>query len=240
MNRDVFLDAVGYLDADTLAQHLKIKQKLRNQRKSNLKILKWSALAAASLCVGVFLGTLIFLNPSTPPASNDWDLESGFVQAGFDEETSYNFCAYRSHTDKFDIHSVTLNFYYGGYYPNGIEYALEKEQSYPSFDLYFVNDEGNRYFVKHVEENFVSEKYNCEIVYDDNRYIYKIKYEHSETLTIPAELFTKQSGMIWFEVDGENILALDSENGKNSSIAKICIFYEVIDGKIVLSSQGQA
>lgn len=238
MNKDVFMDAVGYLDVDILAQHLQQKDRLRHKPKRKTHVWKWSAIAAC-LCVVFLFGILIFSNPSTPPTSNDRSLESGFVQMKFGEESDYNFCAYRSHTEKFDIHSVTLRFYYGGYYPNGIEYTLENEQSYPTFDLYFVNDEGDRYLAKHVEENFISEKYSCDIAYDDSRNIYEICYKHSEILTIPAELFTKQSGMIRFEVEGVNILEQGFENEKNLSIAEICIFYKVIDGEIVLSSQEQ-
>ena len=53
MNNYLFVDAVSYLDADLLAEHLERKDKLRNKLKSKRKvnILRWSATIAACLTV---------------------------------------------------------------------------------------------------------------------------------------------------------------------------------------------
>ena len=58
MNNYLFIDAVSYLDADLLAEHLEKKDKLRNKLKSKRKvnILRWSAIAA---CLSVFLIAII-------------------------------------------------------------------------------------------------------------------------------------------------------------------------------------
>lgn len=237
MNRDVFMDAVGYLDTDILAQHLQQKDRLRHNPQRKLRVWKWSAIAA-SICVVIALGSVIVPNlmERFDPII-DTGLESGFKPLAGSEETLFNFCAYKSDTNEFDINDVTLDFYYGGYFYNGIEFALENDQNYPTFDLYFVNDQGDRCLVKHSEENFVSDKYSCEVVFDENGYMKEIKYNHSEQLTIPAELFTKQSGQIWLEIEGVNILETEPENRKDIFITGICIFYKVNNGQIILSSQ---
>lgn len=233
MNRDVFLDAVGYLDADLLAQHLQAKQKLQRKPKRGLHVWKWSALVAACLCVVVLVGALLLPKPSAPPSSNETRLESGFQYQAGSAESPSNFCAYKSETNEFDINDVTLDFFYGGYYYNGAEHAIENYLNCPTFDLYFVNDQGDQYLVKHVEENFVSEKYSCEIVFDEKHDPKKIKFNHSETLTIPPELFTEPSGCVWFEVRGINTWNPDSLG----RITGICLFYKVENGKVRLYSQ---
>ncbi len=60
MNKYLVADAIGYLDADLLAEHLKKKEKLKNRSNSGKKtsILKWSSLAAACLVV-VILATFV-------------------------------------------------------------------------------------------------------------------------------------------------------------------------------------
>ena len=239
MSQELIMDAIGYLDTDILAEHLRQKEKLRSKLKSKRIINAWRWSAVAACCVAVVLiGALLIPNMTTMPSlGNDFDLESGFKQSFHGEESPINYCAYRSKTNKFDIKHVTLDFYYGGYYD--IDYELQNTTSYPTFDIYFKDDQGNKYLVKHVEENFVSEKYSCDFVYDDDRNICEIKYNHSETLTIPAELFTKESGKIWFSIEGKNILAPETDRPQSLVITGICIFYNVIDGEVVLSSQEQ-
>ena len=53
MNKDLFLDAVSYLDMDLLKKHLKKKERLRFNptRKNRTKIIKWSAAVVACVCV---------------------------------------------------------------------------------------------------------------------------------------------------------------------------------------------
>lgn len=241
MNKDVFVDAVGYLDTDVLARHLQLKEKLRSKLKNKRIIIiwRWPAIAASFVAVAL-IGTLLILNMSTTaPIGKGFDLESGFRQSFYGEESQSNFCAYRSETDKFDINHVALDFYYGGYYYNGVEFALENTMNCPTFDIYFTNDQGDKYLVKHVNENFVSDKYSCKLVYDDNLNNYEVKYNYAETLTIPAELFVKESGMIWLEIEGKNILEPDTDDPKSLYITGICIFYNMSNGEVVLSSPEQ-
>ena len=237
MSQELIMDAIGYLDTDILAEHLRQKERLRNKlnNKKTIDIWRWSAVAAGIVAV-ILGGMLLIHNQSTPSVGNESALESGFKQSFHGEESPVNYCAYRSETNKFDIKHVTFDFYYGGYYD--IDYELQNTTSYPTFDIYFKDDHGNKYLVKHVEENFISEKYSCDFVYEDDRNICEIKYNHSETLTIPAELFTKESGKIWFSIEGKNILAPETNNPRSLVITGICIFYKKVEsGQIVLSSQ---
>lgn len=161
-------------------------------------------------------------------------LENGFKHSSTDAETPTLYCAYKSDKTEFDIDNVTLFFYYGGYYYQGIEYELENIHDFPYFELYFTDDDGVKYFVKRVEENFVSEKYRCDIVRDDNWYITEVKFNHSESITIPPEVFKKDTGKIYFSVYSTN---LRENNAQEKCIASIYIFYKNSNGKIVLSSQ---
>ena len=70
-------------------------------------------------------------------------------------------------------------------------------------------------------------------MYDENWYITEIKYNYSEQITIPSEIFTKESGQIWFKIYSAN--ANDIEP-KMRCITGISIFYQVLNGKVVLSN----
>ena len=130
-------------------------------------------------------------------------LESGFVGS---EEINGYFIAYRSDRKEFDINDVTLEFSYGGWFihhPDGT--VCQCSQNYPYFDIYFTNEDGGKIFVKRVEENFVSEKYNCKLILDENRDIVDVEFNHSEILTIPKEIFTREKGIIWISFYGEDV-----------------------------------
>ncbi|MBE7088633.1 MAG: hypothetical protein E7370_03845 [Clostridiales bacterium] len=161
-------------------------------------------------------------------------LENGFKPCDGEDETPIFYCAYRSDKTEFDIDNVTLDFYYGGYYYQGAEFELENAHDFPSFELYFEEDNGNNFFVKRVEENFVSDKYSCEVVYDENWHITEIRYNHSEQITIPSEVFTKENGQIWFEIHSANANDIESEV---KCITGISIFYQVSNGRVILSNQ---
>ena len=160
-------------------------------------------------------------------------LESGFKPPKDDVSPPSNYCAYKSDTNEFNIDDVTLEFFFGGYYNHGIEYELSIGNTYPTFDLLFCDEDGNKYYVKHIEENFVSDKYSCEVVRDENWYITEIKFNYSEKITIPSEIFNKESGQIWFQIHSAN--ANDFEP-KMQCITGISIFYKK-DGDIITLSK---
>ena len=161
-------------------------------------------------------------------------LEYGFVPSDSCEEQPIFRCAYRSNKTEFDIDNVTVDFYYGGYYPLGAEYYLQIE-NFPTFEIYFTTDNLNTIcFVKRVEENLVSEKYRYNYICDDNWNATEIRFNHSESITIPREIFTKNEGVIYFTIYSQNV------NYTNSSVKAIAgtpIHYRIIGEKVVLSHQ---
>lgn len=169
----------------------------------------------------------------TPIAGEEKGLEDGFKPSNSDESPSL-YCAYKSNKTEFSIDDVTLDFYYGGYYYNGVEFELENIRDIPSFELYFQDDHGGQFFIKRVDENFVSEKYSCDLVYDDNWKIKEVKFNYSETITIPQEIFSEESGLIYFSIFGTNQKELEPQH---KVIAGIGFYYKVVDGKVTLSKQ---
>lgn len=160
-------------------------------------------------------------------------------------ESPPGYAAFSSDKDSFDINDVTLTFYYGDSYSSGVEADLSF-RSYPIFDVYFTHfNQGkyDKYLVKHVEENFVSEKYRCFLTHD---YIYAIyyggyvldivdvQYNHSEEFTIPKEVFIKESGVIFFRVKGDNVRDNDP---RMEHMAGIDIYYKIVDGRVILSDR---
>lgn len=77
MNKYLFVDAVSYLDADLLAEHLEKKDKLKHNLKSKRKvnILRWSAVAA---CLSVFLIAIIVID--LIPTHNTSNIQYGYTQ----------------------------------------------------------------------------------------------------------------------------------------------------------------
>ena len=172
--------------------------------------------------------------PDTDKAQNMGEtqpksLESGFY-AYYDCGGSPAFhCAYKSDKTEFDIDNVTLDFYYG------VEYLFTEEDEretidIPSFDLYFTDWKGTkRIFIRHVEENLISEKYRCHIAWDEDS---KITYNHCETHTIPREMFTGESDFIYFAVFGTDVREYEPEYRCRMSAT---MYYKVIDERVVLS-----
>lgn len=183
-------------------------------------------------------GQNIDTNPDSDSKEPDTNvgtvLENGFKPSNGVTEAPADYCAYKSDINEFNIDDVTLEFFFGGHYPSGVEHELSYGRNYPTFELYFVDEEGNRYFVKRIEENFVSDKYSCEVVYDENWYITEIRYNHSEQITIPPEVFTKENGQIWFEIHSANANDIEPEVKR---ITGISIFYQVSNGRVILSNQ---
>ena len=168
-------------------------------------------------------------------------LESGFNNEDNACASSIFRCAYKSEKNEFEIDDVTLEFFYGGKYIliaegeyiYGAEYIREKcGHDIPTFDVYFKEDGGEKILIKHVEENLISDKYNVDIdPYGNN----PPKYSFSETLTIPEQLFSKESGMIYFMISGTN--KWDGDNAKNRAFTWTYIYYKKDNGKVILSNK---
>ena len=149
-------------------------------------------------------------------------------------DSSSLFCACKSDRSEFYINFVILDFYYGGYFAESIEFEKEHSHDYPWFEIYFSDDYGNRVFVKRVFENFISEKYRCNIVLDEFGHTLERKFNYSEKLWIPKKLFTKESGVIYIGIYGEN---QRYDEPKYECITSMSICYKVIDNKVILSAE---
>ncbi len=203
--------------------------------------LSWQKLTAIAASICVFVSVLVIsiliptMNSDKPPIGNT-GLESGFT-ASSGEPIPDNWCAYKSATNEFDIDNVTLTFYFGTIMPKEvtdeyIENYLENGINIPEFDVYFGDTYCNPlYLIRHSTENFISTEYSC---YIEDYYSKEVNiiYNHSETVTIPQELFTRQQGAISFYISGTDINELEPEY---KMIACILMNYDIKDGKIVLS-----
>ncbi len=167
-------------------------------------------------------------NSQTADNTENTGLEIGFTASGAGSSELSHRSACRSTKTDFDINNVTLEFYYGTVIWAPVEFIRENSISIPAFELRFKNDDDDIHIIKQVNENFISEKYDCNYNTDTNRY----DFNYSETLTIPKELFNKKNGYIEFYVYGIDIHAREP---KEMIITGFRIFYNVSDGNVTLS-----
>ncbi len=182
------------------------------------------------------------INQNTEGAGNSGETnESKGLESGFKPTTSgeplppLRFTAYKSDKTTFDINNVTLEFFWAIYYQMGVEFEIERGKSYPYYDLYFLDEDFEVIqHIKHVEENLVSEKYNCEVIWEKGSMgdIAEVKFNYSENISIPAEVFSKERGMIYFSVQFWNEIFQRTE-----TLSSIEIFYNVIGDTVILSAQ---
>ena len=146
--------------------------------------------------------------------------------------------AYESDTRVFDIDDVTLTFYYGhsfGKTEEEVEHNRTHGNSYPEFSLYFQDENGTRYLIRHVDENFVSTKYSCTWIVDDDWYIIDIEYNYSETITIPRECFINEEGYFGFIILHEKNNSDNTQQGSfEERIASCNIYYRLENGKVII------
>lgn len=180
---------------------------------------------------GIFNKNTDLDNSFTPQSSG---LEYGFKLENGNEETPIHFCAYRCENNTFDIDDVTLIFYFGVYYFSTAEYHIKSTESFPSFEIYFTNDDNEMILMKKVDENFISEKYHCELIYGENHSITEVKYNYSETFTIPKKIFNKETGRIYFAIYGINATLHEPTV---EWITGVGINYKVTNGKVTLSNK---
>ena len=128
------------------------------------------------------------------------------------------FGTYYSEKNQFPIDDVTLTFYFGISLPeverNLDYYDVPKLTLYFGKYVYFGKEIGeNDYFVKVREYNvnFLSGEYYYETLHYENDKYYR-KYHHSEELTIPPEMFTKEASQMDSEKEGGFFLTVYGEN----------------------------
>ena len=169
-------------------------------------------------------------NPDGDASSDDVGLEYGFDSGAGCESPPYE-CAYRSPKAVFDIDDVTLEFFFGGHYPPNVE-AFLKVESIPSFEVCFIDEQGKKIVVQRVDENFVSEKYKCTWMYDENWNFIETAFNHSETLTVPKEIFLKETGSFSFQI--RKPFAIEPDFSKQR-IMGTRIFYKTTGNTVTLS-----
>ena len=144
-----------------------------------------------------------------------------------DGELPHIWSAYKSDKRTFDINNVTLDFYYGVHFYGTEEHERQTLYDVPSFDLYFQYKNNEKIFIKHVEENLVSDKYRCGHTEDS-----KPTYNHYESITIPKETFKEESGFFWFVIYGTNI---KEREPTYRSLTSAGIYYKCKGDKVTLS-----
>ena len=157
--------------------------------------------------------------------------QSKGLEGGFDTdslELPKYMCAYRSDKREFDIDDVTLTFYYGG--NDGIEF--------PSFELYFENENEDRYLIKEITNHYPKD-YDIEDKHTRILFLYHttLTIKHSESITIPKELFVNDSGYIFFTVTSKHYDSYYPHPFVRHIIARTVIYYKVIGDKVVLSDR---
>lgn len=185
-----------------------------------------ACLIVAALLVGIIVPSL---NKPLPETTR---LEWGF-KYGDGDEISSDSCAYRSESNTFDIENVTLTFYFGGAFSPDINLELESGRNIPTFDIYFGDSNHEPiYTIRHSTDNYVSEEYRVSWIFDENYNITEFVYNHSESITIPQDLFSEDQGVIRFCIGGIDINEIEHEY---KTIACAYINYDVVDGKVILS-----
>lgn len=198
--------------------------------KSSKKVKKFVAIAA-SCCLTLFLLVLCIIVPNINNVAGT-ELEYGFYYSN-NAPLPSDFCAYKSDTNEFEMDNVSLTFFYGGLFASDINQELENVRNIPEFDVYFGDaDNEPVYTIAHSNENYVSEKYRCDIITDESQLV-KIGFTHSEVITIPKSLFSEEQGVIRFCIRGVNVNEIAPEL---RLISCIYINYDVTkDEKVILS-----
>gem|GEM_PF-2932438 len=128
-------------------------------------------------------------------------------------EAWQDYCAFLSSTSRKidDENDFEIDFYFGRIYG-------ENEKNVPAVDIYIItknaSGEEEKTFVRTVND-YMSDEYKCERIYDYYANIIEIKYNHSEKLRIPKDFFVGDSGEI-----GIGIFAHENQEKLGSTIIK--------------------
>ncbi|MGM9680136.1 MAG: hypothetical protein ACI3XR_01375 [Eubacteriales bacterium] len=250
MNNNRVLSAMGCLDDDLLA--FAAEDMMTEQKSKILSARFWAKgiAVAASLClvVGGACGIWVWNNGTAPNSTTgDYDKtdlpsdSSNGLNVGFlfpdGCASSGAYTGYRSDSSRFNPDDVTLTFYFGSKFYDDLDFERESVMDVREVKLYFVNDDGDQYFIRQTKDWYVSEEYRCIPIWENIENVAKIvgvEYNHSEVITIPRELFTKPSGYIVFKVMGDNLL--DEYENAERTLNSVIIYYSLLeDGSVLLS-----
>ncbi len=160
------------------------------------------------------------------------------LSSGFSEIESCYKMAYKSDKTEFDINDVTLELSYGCYFIHDVEWELEHGGDiFSYFDIYIESCQknGDKTLIKRVEENLISEKYRVTREYDENNYFVGWKFNCSENITIPKEVFSKEKDRLVFCIYGESLR--DDGLPSYRVLAYAGIGYKVLGDKVILAEE---
>lgn len=183
---------------------------------------------AASICIII---TALFVSLYVPSMNTKNPAGNGGEHHGSAPQPSES-CIFKADKTEFDIDDVTLTFFFGCHFNKVID--LSSGWNVPEFDVYFADIYNEPlYLIRHSTENFASEEYRITDILDEqDHHLIETVYNHSETVTIPAELFTKQQGALVFAVSGVN---LNSQEQKYELITCVYFNYDIVNGKVIIS-----
>ena len=136
--------------------------------------------------------------------------------------SAFAYIAYKSDVSVFDIDDVTFEFAYGCTKYDRDYFGVSKGRI-------FFNNETTEVFVGYTEEDLSSDKYNVSRVYsedEDDKLTY-YEFTHSEKLTVPSELFTNDSGIIYVLIKAKVRMFPDIED---YCVGETSFHYEKISG----------
>ncbi|MBQ2717446.1 MAG: hypothetical protein IJF75_02470 [Clostridia bacterium] len=172
--------------------------------------------------------------PSPAPTDSDTSFStstSNNIQNG--EASPWLYMSVKSDDYTFNLNDVTLTLFYGTPILDP-EFEKENGLDVPNFDIYFKNNEGNEILYKHVEENLISFKYNSEIIIEkidrNNLKIVGVKYDHSEEIRIPKEIFTKNEGTVSVAINGYLV-----KSNVYVMLNELVFDYIVVDNQVTLA-----
>ena len=160
-------------------------------------------------------------------------LEYGF-EFDSDCEIRPDFCAYKADSIKFNINNVKIMVYFGGIFSPEINNELENVRNIPEFKIYFADEVGQeKYLIKLIQENYVSEKYRVKYDFDKNGNLSVLEYNHSEEVLIPEELFNREKGELVLCIGGINV---NEEPNRFEILCDARIYYQKDESMVTLSS----
>lgn len=147
------------------------------------------------------------------------EIQQGFYTDLAGEQTpaqSSNQIAFKSDKSVFDIEDVTLTFGFG-WICTADATSDKSYHSIPKFDILFSNDKEYSVLAKHIDDEFYSLNFAITANHswnDEHTEILRTEHNftHTESLTIPKELFTDNEGYISVLLMGDVSYIANSTN----------------------------
>jgi hypothetical protein len=176
--------------------------------------------------------------PDEPqPITVDTPLSGGFIIKMYGELIPPGLCAFSSSTSISPREDVTITILYGTHFSPNMRYETENGGGWGNSRLYFRNVSREPDKLLHIKTNddiFTSEKYRVTSQYDFDAHIETRSFNHSESITIPAELFTGAHGIIEFSFDAQLLADPDLTY---QFMGRIFIYYKVHGNYVALAAE---